>query len=283
MINRKTKIYLLLALLAVALILFFIIRSDSQKLKVVFLNVGQGDAILISQGSNQILIDGGPNEQVLMDELGKYVPFWDRKIELMIATHPDQDHISGLIAVAKNYQVGAFMDPDIVDNTPAYQQLKKVIREKNIPEITALSGEKIKMNGAEMDILHPDAGEIFADTNSASVVAKLVFGKNSFLFTGDLPNEKEAELIAEEKDLSAEVLKVGHHGSRHSTSEEFLDAVKPQDAVISVGKHNMYGHPTKEVLDRLQAKGIRIFRTDQSGDMVYECQNKDELCQMVAN
>lgn len=194
---------LLLASLIMAGIIFY---SRSQKLKVIFLDVGQGDAILIEQGNKQILVDGGPDGQKIMEKLGKYIPFWDRNIELVITTHPDQDHISGLIDVVGKYDVGEVIGNDVASESQVYKKFKEVIRSGNVSEAEGVSGMKIKLsNGAEMEILSPDgtqAKDNPKDTNLSSITARLVYGKNSFLLTGDLPIEGEQKIIKKDMDIS---------------------------------------------------------------------------------
>lgn len=260
--------------------------ESNQKLKVIFLDVGQGDAILIMQGSNQILIDGGPSGQVLMEKLGRYVPFWDREIEMVIATHPDQDHIEGLLGAMKNYRVGSLIETTVQSESQLYEKFEEMISEKQIQKILAGTGMKIRMEQVEIEILGP-MGEVptgkVKDTNAYSVVIKLVFGQNSFLFTGDLPDKEEEKLIQAHPSLTAEVLKVSHHGSKYATRTDFLDKVRPRDAIISVGKNNRFGHPTQEVLGRLKERKINIYRTDESGDIEYGCVSPDLECVFVAN
>ncbi|MDO8240785.1 MAG: ComEC/Rec2 family competence protein [Candidatus Moranbacteria bacterium] len=284
---RKTIYAMLLLLLIISLILAGIIWYEKrQDLKVIFLDVGQGDAILIEQGSKQILIDGGPSGQVLMEKLGRYVPFWDREIETVIATHPDQDHIEGLLDVLKNYKVDSLIETTAQSDSQLYKKYEDLLAQKQIQKIAAVAGMKIKLDQAEMEILSP-AGEvptgIVKDTNMYSVVTKLVFGQNSFLFTGDLPDTEENKMVQAGVDMSARILKVGHHGSKYSSSNEFLEKVHPQDAIISVGKNNRFGHPAQEALDRLLAHKINIFRTDELGDIEYDCENIKLNCQMIAN
>ena len=284
--KRKVVYSSILILFMLSLILTGIVWYEkSQKLKVIFLDVGQGDAILIAQGSTQVLIDGGPSGQILLEKLGKYVPFWDREIEMVVATHPDQDHIEGLLEVLKNYQVDSLLETTAQSESQLYQKYENLIAEKQIHKVSAEAGIKIKLNQAELEILNPrgvaPTGKV-KDTNMYSVVAKLVFGQNSFLFTGDFPDTEERIIIQESVDLSAAVLKVAHHGSKYATTAEFLDKVQPRDAIISVGKDNRFGHPTAETLTRLRERGINIFRTDESGDIEYNCANFDSACAMVA-
>jgi competence protein ComEC len=280
--NQKRLYFILLFLFIICLILAGIIfSSQKQELTVNFLDVGQGDAILISQGSKQILIDGGPNGQILLEKLGKYIPFWDRNIEVVIATHPDQDHIDGLIDAMKTYNIGEVIDNSEDADSQVYKKYLEIINEKNIPRLKGKSGVNIKINDdAKLEILNPadTLDNNPKDTNADSIVSKLTYGENSFLFTGDFPIEKESELINKNFDLKSNVLKVAHHGSRYATSDEFLEKVAPKDAVISVGKNNRYGHPAQELLDRLNNKKINILRTDERGDIIYNCENLRALC-----
>ena len=284
---RKLGYILIIILLLLSLILAGMIWLErDQRLKVIFLDVGQGDAALIMQGSNQILIDGGPSGQILMEKLGRYVPFWDRKIEMVIATHPDQDHIEGLLGVMKNYRVDSLIETTVQSESQLYEKFEEVISEKQIQKIPAGAGMKIKFDQAEIEILGPmgevPTGEV-KDTNAYSIVARLVFGQNSFLFTGDLSDNEEEKLIQNHPDLTAEVLKISHHGSKYATTNEFLDKVRPRDAVISVGKNNRFGHPTQEVLGKLKERKINIYRTDEAGDIRYDCMSPELGCALVAN
>ncbi len=281
MIYKRKLYYFFLSILTVlaTIFAFQIYYSRSDTLSVIFLDIGQGDAILIMQGNNQILIDGGPSGNKIMEKLGEHIPFWDRKIELVIATHPDRDHIAGLVEVIKNYQIGAVMENGQENDTEVYKRLQEVIQEHHIEKITGAAGLTVKEGEhMQMDILNPDKESLARekDTNANSIVAKLTFGKNSFLLTGDLPTKEEEKIIASKAELASVVLKAGHHGSKYSTGDNFLDKVSPREAVISAGKNNSYGHPHPEVLERLRKRGIRIWRTDEAGDVEYECEEKFE-------
>lgn len=284
--RRILLVSLFLLLITVLILSVVIFYSKSQELKVIFLDVGQGDAILIEQGQNQILIDGGSSGQTLLEKLGKYVPFWDRKIEIVIATHPDADHIGGLIDVMRTYQIGEIMDTQTPSDSQVYKKYREIIDSEKIAEVEGVAGVNIKIgDNAEMKIVSPveNYNPNEKDTNLNSIVARLKFGENSFLFTGDLPSDGEQALIKTGENINSQVLKVGHHGSKYSTGEEFLKAVNPRDAVISVGANNRYGHPAPEIIDRLKNMGINIFRTDEKGDISYECQSIDLQCQMLSN
>lgn len=253
--------------------------SKDDVAKIIFLDVGQGDAILIQRADRQMLIDGGANGKIVMEKIGQYVPFWDRDIEIVVATHPDQDHIGGLIDVMENYGIEKLIDNGVLNQSKVSERFQTVSNQKNISQLEVSSGTKIKFGeNISADILAPDGNQPKddpKDTNSSSVVMRLSFGDKSFLLMGDATAESEARLMEENPDLSVDVLKIGHHGSKYSTSDGFLEKLKPDQAVISVGK-NSYGHPAPEVLEKLEERKIEILRTDEKGDIIYEC--KDEKC-----
>lgn len=287
MLNRKIIYSILAMLLALAIILLLIVQFSlqNQSLKVIFFDVGQGDGILISQGQNQVLIDGGKDGKIILEKLGKYIPFWDRTIETVIATHPDQDHIGGLVSVAKSYKIGTVLETSARSDSQTFEAWENLIKEKNIQKIEAIKNTTVQFpEGAQVMILYPNlkADGAGRESNDWSVVARLDFGENKFLFTGDLPGVKEAELIKNENGIDSDILKVSHHGSKYATSAEFLEAVSPEEAVISVGKNNSYGHPAPEIIERLLKKGVKIWRTDQLGDIKYVCADTEAQC-MIAN
>jgi len=246
--------------------------SRPQFLEVIFFDVGQGDAIFIETPKrHQILIDGGPGS-VILEKLGKSIPFYDRTIDLIILTHPEFDHLSGLNEVLKKYKVENILWTGVVRDTAEYKEWKKLIEEEGAKIFIAKVGQKIYSSAKNFraEILYPFEnleGQVFKDSNDTSIISKLVFGENSFLFTGDIYKEGERDLIKKGVDIDSDILKLGHHGSKTSNSEEFIKAVSPQIAVILVGKGNPYGHPQKEVLDILTNCGIKILRTDDQGDI----------------
>ncbi|TSC53135.1 MAG: competence protein ComEC [Parcubacteria group bacterium LiPW_39] len=248
--------------------------GSSEQLKIIFFDVGQGSAVLIeASNNNQVLIDGGPSDAILA-KLGKELPLFDRQIELVILTHPDSDHLSGLIEVLKRYEVGEILETGIADSSAEYQTWNNLMAAKKIPVVFARAGQIIKIaDGLALKILYPlgpIAGQDFSkNTNASSIVGKLFYGKNTVLFTGDAEFNTEWPLLASGVNLKADILQVGHHGSKNSTSEKFLAAVVPKIAVIQVGAKNRYGHPHQELLDRL--KNINIFRTDLGGNIVFSC------------
>lgn len=265
-----------LPLLATMAVLVSVIAASmpDDELSISFLDVGQGDAILIQQGSQQVLIDGGPSPQAISLELGRQMPFWDRTIELVILTHPDQDHLAGLIEVLKRYRVEKVLDPNLDSGTPLYEEWQRLVTEKELERITALAGQQIALGEATLTVLHP-AEALLKDTDedidNNGVVLCLKDGNVSFMLAADIRREAELHLITRRAALKSTVLKVAHHGSDTSTSQEFLSAVDPQIAVLSVGADNKFGHPGDEVVDRLENKLGRgnIYRTDHHGTIQF--------------
>ncbi|MBM2824630.1 MAG: comEC rec2 [Dehalococcoidales bacterium] len=244
-------------------------------LHISFLDVGQGDAILIQRGSQQVLIDGGPSPERLGFELGKQMPFWDRTIDLVVSTHPHADHITGLSDVLNRYQIKQVLYPDLAYNSPIYDKWRSLIGEKKIKYTLAQAGQQISL-GKEVviEVLNPAKSQLTgteSDIDNNGIVLRLSTGKVSFLFTADMMWESEFELISRRASLTSTVLKVAHHGSETSTTAEFLAMVKPRLAVISVGKDNPFGHPNKEVVARLQQKSGQenIYRTDEDATIEF--------------
>jgi competence protein ComEC len=274
----KYKIpYIILAALAAGAVFVWLAVFGTQTffgVKFYFFDVGQGSSLLVAaENGNQVLIDGGPSFGVLT-KLGETLPTFDRKIELLILTHPDADHLDGLIEVLKRYDVGAILETGIITSSADYQAWNDLIKSKKIPVVFARAGQTVKIaDNLSVQILHPLAqisGQDFSkNTNNTSIVGKIIYGQNEILFTGDAEAATESVLLASGENLNADILLVGHHGSKNSTSEEFLKAVSPVWAVIQVGARNSYGHPTKEVLDRLA--GIKLWRTDLDKDIEFIC------------
>ncbi len=272
----KTILSTLAVLLVAAFGLWlFLIRSDRDVTRVVFLSVGQGDAILISQGMNQVLIDGGRDGRRLLSRLGRHVPFYDRTIETLIPTHPDADHIGGLSALLERYRVETVLDTGARTDTKSAFLFYRDLEREGARAFPALRGTTLALpRGGKLSVLYPytPLPADVPETNAGSVVARFEFGETSFLLTGDLPDEERFI-----PDLGpATVLKAAHHGSQYSTSDALLGQVRPSEAVISVGE-NSYGHPHASVLTRLSAWGVAIHRTDTEGDIVYIC--RAEVCE----
>jgi competence protein ComEC len=244
--------------------------SQPQLLEVSFFDVGQGDSIFIEtpQG-HQVLIDGGPGS-IVLEKLGEEMPYWDRDIDLIILTHPEHDHIFGLIEVLKNYEVENVLWTGIKRNTQEYGEWIECLEKEGAEIIIAEKGQKIIMGDVYFEIVHPFEnleGQEIKSVNNSSVVGRLIFKDSSFLFTGDIFKSIEKDIIESGVDIESDVLKVGHHGSKTSSREEFVSAVSPGIAVIQVGENNSYGHPSQETLDTLENYGIKILRTDINGDI----------------
>lgn len=246
---------------------------SSGDLRVIFLDVGQGDAILIQtpEGKN-ILIDGGPDKSIIY-KLDSYIPIIDRTIDIIIATHADIDHITGLVEVLRRYEVKSVLDNGLIGYTPAYYQWQRAMSEKNISRISVDAPDELVIeDDIILYLLWPDQDVVTdedADRNFASVVAKLVYNNASFLFTGDATIETEEMLLKAGSDISADVLKAGHHGSKYSSSIEFINAVKPVYGIISSGKDNTFDHPSLRALKNLEVVGAQSLRTDQDGDILF--------------
>lgn len=260
--------------------------AENRNLEVVFFDVGQGDSVFIETPSgHQIIIDGGPNSE-LISKLGSRMPFWDKTIDVVILTHPEKDHMTGLLDLLARYKIDYFVWTGVKNDNAENKKLAELLEKAKTATknnfLASLSdfsgtkvfsvsaGDKIRAGSALFSVLFPLEdfnGEQVKSTNDTSIVLKLTFTNNKFIFTGDISASVEKKLAESGIDLSADVLKVSHHGSKYSTSEEFLTAVNPELAVISAGRNNPYGHPTQEVLDRLEGVGVRPLRTDQIGDI----------------
>ena len=239
------------------------------KLHVYFLDVGQGDAILIqAPDGRQILVDGGPSPIALLNELGAVLPFWDRSLDLVVLTHPDGDHITGLIPLLDRYRVARVLDTHLSDAAPLAAAWRDGLARHRIPRAIAERGMRIPLGQAQLTVLHPGPRPLrgtAADDNNNAIVLRLEYGQTSLLLTGDAEVEAEAEMLKAGLPLKADLIKVGHYGSKGSTSAAFLAVVAPRVAVIPVGAENTFGHPHPDVLKRLAAARIEILRTDQHG------------------
>ncbi|MDD5638735.1 MAG: ComEC/Rec2 family competence protein [Candidatus Pacebacteria bacterium] len=273
--KQNTKFLLIFIFFLVALNLFawFVVFNLTKNhfLEINFLDVGQGDSIFIETPNNyQILIDGGPSPNDLIENLSKLMPFYDRSIDLIILTHPEKDHITGLLEVLKRYKIKNILWTGIIRDTSEWNEWNNLIKKEKSYIKIAKAGQKIIFNDLiYFTVLYPFEdleGQIFNDSNDTSIVGKLVFKNNSFLFTGDIGKSVEKKLVDENIEIDSDVLKIAHHGSKNSTSTEFLEKVSPEIAVIQVGKNN-YGHPNNEVLARLEQFDITILRNDKNGDI----------------
>lgn len=233
-----------------------------------FLDVGQGDAILIKTPDNaQILVDGGENGEILM-QLNEVMPFFDDSLDMIVATHPDSDHIGGLIRVLERYRVDYVLMTGIYEDEEDYFEFLKAVKANGARIVFAEAERDFAFGEVFFDVLYPFESMVMqspVDANNTSVVMKVVFGDLRILLTGDIEEEVEKELVLAGVDLEAEILKVGHHGSKSSSGWDFLQVVRPETAVVQVGE-NSYGHPAQEVLDRLEEAGVKnVFRNDLDG------------------
>lgn len=237
-----------------------------QAVHVSILDVGQGDAILVRQKDRELLIDGGPDGAVL-GQLGAAMPFWDRDIELAVLTHPHADHFAGLTQVMGRYHVGTLITSGRENSTENHQAFKSAAAEEGSRVVVTDRGDEFMLSpDAKFRVLSPSQPNSSNDLNDASVVLELdAFGRRA-LFMGDATMRVEQELLERGDDLHADFLKVGHHGSKYSSSKEFLEAVHPAVAAVSVGK-NSYGHPASATLRRLQDAGAKTWRTDRDGGL----------------
>ncbi len=262
------------------LILFLSLASladskNGDSLKVYFFDVGQGDSIFIeTEEKKQILIDGGPDNKVIQ-RLSEAMPFWDRTIDLIILTHPDKDHIAGLPEVLKRYRVKGIIETGVECEKPECLIWEELKEKEKAPVIFVKLGDSLILDeNTKVLILSPFAdmaGEKVSKANNSSIVAKIIYGDYSVLLTGDIEKQIEGKFFLAGIDIDSDYLKIPHHGSKTSTSEEFLDKISPLSAFISLGKNNSYGHPHQEVLGRLEKRNIKYYRTDELGTILLNC------------
>ena len=273
----KTYIKWVLLSLAVAAMLLWLfeVTAPDDKLHVSFLDVGQGDAILIQKGNLQVLIDGGPSPQAIGLELGEKMPFWDRTIEMVVLTHPSADHVTGLVEVLNRYNVEQVLYPDLAYVSGIYNEWLRLVRQNGNRCSFARAGQQIDLGGGVLlEVLNPPRPLLTgteSDIDNNGMVLRLSMDEISFLLTADTMWEVELELIYGRAKLNSTVLKVGHHGSDTSTTPQFLAVVNPRIAVISVGADNEYGHPADGVITRLAEKtGMgNIYRTADYGTIEF--------------
>lgn len=277
--------------LATATVWFAVLAYPQEKLKMVACDVGQGDALLATYKDTQILVDGGRGTKVL-DCLAKYMPFWDREIELVLLSHPQLDHLGGLVEVLKRYSVETFVASALDSDSQEYKALKNEIRAKSVSIINPTTGLAIDVGVIHLDIVWPshqflkeNGAELMAHTNEAvlgaftssrntnefSVVANLSFGEFDALLTSDIGPAVMDNVVGQlvlSDSRSIEYIKVPHHGSKNGLTKELIDVTVPEIAIISVGAKNSYGHPHEVILKILSERDIKILRTDEVGDVV---------------
>ena len=234
-----------------------LIAGGDGRLHVVVMDVGQGDSILIvTPQGRQVLIDGGPEQLTGVRALGRYLPFWDRSVDVVVLTHPDEDHLAGLPKVLERYRVGSLLQSGTQSESIFFGLWQKTLDKRELESAPVLRGQRIVVDrDVWLDVLNPSSlsgGMMDADSNNNSVVLRLVYGEVSFLLTADIELEAEREIRGSGAWLNSTVFKVPHHGSRSSITGPFLTAVSPKAAVISVGANNRFGHPHQEVIARLE-------------------------------
>ena len=249
------------------------VPKDSE-LMISYMDVGQGDAAYIKVNGNDILIDAGPrsNSKELLEQLkAKNID----NFELVIATHPHEDHIGGMVDVFKEYEVKAFYSPKITHTTKTYENLVKAVKDEGLKTKELKGGMVIDLGeGAKFEVFTPQKSE-YEELNDYSPIMKLSFGATSYLFTGDAEKLAEEEALAKYKtSLDSDVIKFGHHGSSSSSSNAFIEAVSPKYGIISCAKDNKYGHPHRETLDIIKKYNIKAFRTDTDGEIILTSDGK---------
>ena len=269
---------IILFLLFLNIITFSVVYSLSSvdDLQVIFFDVGQGDSIFIeTPQKHQIIIDSGPENKTLLEKVSSAMPYWDKTIDLIILTHTDSDHISGFFELLDNYVVENILWSGVSGDSSKSEKWEEMINLEGANIIYSNDIDKIILGNVVMDVISPNnyiIEKYSKNANDISVVSKMTYKDSSFLFTGDITSKVEKEIINE--DIFADVLKVAHHGSRHSTYDDFVAKVNPLIAVIQVGK-NSYGHPNDDVLTRLSNFGIKVLRSDINGDIKISTDGSD--------
>ena len=244
-------------------------KENEKIIKIHYIDVGQGDSILIQVNNMNLLIDAGPSSSI--DKLTTYLNKQNiSKLDYVIATHPHEDHIGGMTAIIKKYNIGQFYAPKIISNTRAFETMVNALKSKNLKINIAKEGVTINLGkNTECIILAPN-NEGYDSINNYSAVVKVTYGNSKFLFQGDAEKLSESEILSKNLDVTCDILKVGHHGSTSSSSTAYLDKASPKIAIISCGKNNDYGHPHKATIAALIKRNIQIYRTDIDGNIVFE-------------
>ncbi|WP_271808339.1 ComEC/Rec2 family competence protein [Clostridium beijerinckii] len=243
-------------------------NADPNKMLVHYIDVGQGDCILVQVNNKNLLIDSGPKSD--RRKLFNYLSGLDlNKLDYVIATHPHEDHIGNMDDIVKTYSIGTFYAPKVESTTKSFEDMVDALKDKNL-KVHVLKNNSTSIDLGEntkVNVFSPNK-DFYDNLNNYSPVIKIQYGNTSFLFTGDAEKEVEKEILNNNEDISADVLKVGHHGSSTSTSKDFLKKVNPSIAVISVGKDNIYNHPDAITTKLLDENNIKTYRTDKDGTIV---------------
>lgn len=248
--------------------------STGNELKVHFIDVGQGDSILVQFKDKNLLIDAGPRSS--SNDLLKYLKGINlTKLDYVVATHPHEDHIGGMPEIIKNFEIGEFYAPKKQASTKIFQTMVEDLKKKNHKINVAKAGVSLDMDSdISVEMIAPNSSD-YENVNNYSAVIKVTYKDTSFLFTGDAEKLSEKEILQKKYDIKADVLKLGHHGSSTSSSKEFLDKVNPKIAVASLGKDNDYGHPHKEIIKAMKDRNITFYRTDELGTIVLKSDGKN--------
>lgn len=236
----------------------------NENFSVSFIDVGQADSVLIRNGNYNMLIDAGNNEDG--EKLVNY--FKSLGIEeftYVFATHPHEDHIGGMDDIINNFKIDNYYMSNKLSTTKTFMDVLDALDGRNLKYTVPNKGDTLKLGDANIKVIYP--GDDKSNINDSSIVLKITYGKNSFLLTGDATSNVERKIYNE--DIKSDVLKVAHHGSSYSSTDVFLDKVKPYYAVISVGKNNIYNHPSNKTLEKLNKRNIKVYRTDLDGTIVF--------------
>lgn len=248
--------------------------SIKKELKVTYLNVGQGDSELVEVNGKTMLIDAGPNSNA--NELVKDLKERGIKtIDIAIATHPHEDHIGGMDEVLENFDVKSFYAPKVAHTTKTYENMLKAVKNEGIKLKQIKKGTKLSLGKDVLIKVYTPVKSNYDDLNNYSPIMKISYGKTAFMFTGDAEKEAEHEALRKNKNLKADVLKLGHHGSNSSTTEPFLKAVDPSIAIVSCAKNNKYGHPHKETMTKLKNSKVKVYETFKDGDITITSNGKN--------
>lgn len=294
--SKQTKLLLTLLVLITAAVWIAVLTVPEENFQMIACDVGQGDGFLLTHKNTQVVIDGGQGKK-MVDCLDRYLPFWDREIELVVISHPQTDHFGGLIDVFRNFQVRHLLVSGLDSSSQEYELLKSAVGGDQTKVLKAVGGQTIRLGLIYLEVVFPTEGFITAnsdntsevfkgftseandvlgtytsskDPNDFSVVLNVSFGDMDILFTGDIGPKVIDDVIGTGKIHDIEVLKVPHHGSKNGLTKELLDMSSPEIAVISVGKNNRYNHPHNEVVELLVTSDIEILRTDKEGDVIIE-------------
>jgi competence protein ComEC len=241
--------------------------SISQPLNITIIDVGQGDAILVQSDNKNMLIDAGPNSSSL-NLVNSLTKMKINRFEVVVATHPHEDHIGGLDSVINKFDIDQVIMPQVSANTQTFNDVLQAIHNKGLTVTAPVPENNFTLGSALCAILAPNIPS-YEDINSYSIVMRVVYGNITFLFMGDAGLDSETDIISKGYSLNSDVIKIGHHGSSSSTSDELIKAVNPRYAVISSGQDNDYGHPHKETISKLNSAGVIIYRTDLNGDVTF--------------